>query len=157
MKVLIATDGSKFSEAAIKETCSLLSPDDENTIAVVSVVEPFTPAGPEAFGVAVEYYVEAEKAAHENAEASVKEAEEEIREAVGGSNLEVQTKVIKNRFPKNAIVEEARDWGADMIVVGSHGYGFWDRMLLGSVSNAVVHHAPCSVLVVRSEPDESEE
>ena len=46
-------------------------------------------------------------------------------------------------------IEEAQNWGADLIIVGSHGYGFWSRALLGSVSNAVINHAPCSVLVVR--------
>ena len=40
----------------------------------------------------------------------------------------------------------------DLIVVGSHGRGFWGR-LLGSVSDGVVHHAPCSVLVVRKPPN----
>ncbi len=53
-------------------------------------------------------------------------------------------------IPKESIVEEAQKWSADLIVLGSHGYGFWERMLLGSVSNAVVHHAPCSVLIVRN-------
>jgi nucleotide-binding universal stress UspA family protein len=52
--------------------------------------------------------------------------------------------------PKQVIVEEAEKWGADLIVVGSHGYGWWERILLGSVSQAVIHHAPCSVEVVRA-------
>ncbi len=50
--------------------------------------------------------------------------------------------------PGQAIVEIAEDWHSDLIVVGSHDRGFWSRALLGSVSDAVVHHAPCSVLVV---------
>ena len=48
------------------------------------------------------------------------------------------------------IVEEARGWGADLIVGGSHGYGFMKRMLLGSVAGTVVANAHCSVHVVRS-------
>jgi nucleotide-binding universal stress UspA family protein len=48
------------------------------------------------------------------------------------------------------IIDKAERWRADLIVVGSHGYGFWGR-LLGSVSNYVVHNAPCSVLVVRKD------
>jgi nucleotide-binding universal stress UspA family protein len=52
--------------------------------------------------------------------------------------------------PQRAIVERAKEWGADLIVLGSHGYGFWSRALLGSVSTSVVNHAPCSVLVVRA-------
>jgi len=52
--------------------------------------------------------------------------------------------------PKDVIVEEAREWGTDLIVVGSHGYGFAKRLVLGSVAAAVVASAPCSVQVVRT-------
>jgi nucleotide-binding universal stress UspA family protein len=61
----------------------------------------------------------------------------------------VRTKILDG-LPADVIVEEARDWSADLIVVGSHGYGFMKRMLLGSVAGAVVANAPCSVHVVRS-------
>ena len=47
------------------------------------------------------------------------------------------------------IVEEAQNWEADLIIVGSHGHGFWKRSFLGSTSDKVIHNAPCSVLVVR--------
>jgi nucleotide-binding universal stress UspA family protein len=50
------------------------------------------------------------------------------------------------------ILDEAERWGADLIVVGSHGYRAWERFLLGSVSQAVVSHAKCSVEVVRCRP-----
>jgi nucleotide-binding universal stress UspA family protein len=46
-------------------------------------------------------------------------------------------------------VEEAERWGADLIVLGSHGHGATMRMRLGSVSHRVVLHAPCSVEVIR--------
>jgi nucleotide-binding universal stress UspA family protein len=48
------------------------------------------------------------------------------------------------------IVEEAEKWGADLIVLGSHGYGPMSRFLLGSVAHAVALHAPYSVEIVRS-------
>lgn len=51
--------------------------------------------------------------------------------------------------PKTVIIEEAERWGANLIVLGSHGYGALKRFLLGSVAHAVVLHAPCSVEVVR--------
>jgi nucleotide-binding universal stress UspA family protein len=51
--------------------------------------------------------------------------------------------------PRSVILDEAESWGADLVVVGSHGYGAWQRFLLGSVSQAVVSHAKCSVEVVR--------
>ena len=54
--------------------------------------------------------------------------------------------------PRTVILDEAESWGADLIVVGSHGYRAWERFLLGSVSHAVVSHAKCSVEVVRCPP-----
>src|SRR6266542_527979 len=51
--------------------------------------------------------------------------------------------------PRSVILEEADRWNADLIVIGSHGYGAWQRFLLGSVSQSVVSHAKCSVEVVR--------
>jgi universal stress protein A len=48
-----------------------------------------------------------------------------------------------------AIEKTARDWAADLIVMGSHGRGGLGRALLGSVSETVVRHAPCPVLIVR--------
>ncbi len=48
-----------------------------------------------------------------------------------------------------AIDAEAKEWDADLIVVGSHGYMSLRRWLLGSVAQAVVAHAPCSVEVGR--------
>jgi len=52
--------------------------------------------------------------------------------------------------PKEALLEEAKKWNADLIVVGSHGHRRFKRFLLGSVSEAVAMNAHCSVVVVRS-------
>jgi nucleotide-binding universal stress UspA family protein len=65
--------------------------------------------------------------------------------------LEITT-VIKNGHAKEVILDEAEKWGADLIVLGSHGYSGWQRFLLGSVSNAVATHAHCSVEIVRQKP-----
>jgi len=65
-------------------------------------------------------------------------------------NQSVQvTQEILSGSPRSAIAEEADRWQADLIVMGSHGYGAWHRFLLGSVSQAVVSRAQCSVEVVR--------
>ena len=53
--------------------------------------------------------------------------------------------------PRSAILDTAKEWPADLIVVGSHGRRGLDRFLLGSVSEAVAIHAPCSVRVVRAQ------
>jgi nucleotide-binding universal stress UspA family protein len=55
-----------------------------------------------------------------------------------------KTKILEGNA-KDVIVEEAREWRADLIVVGSHGYGRLRRIVLGSVAGAVVPNAPCSV------------
>ncbi|MFN2407796.1 MAG: universal stress protein [Pyrinomonadaceae bacterium] len=52
--------------------------------------------------------------------------------------------------PKEIILEDAKKWNADLIVVGSHGRRGFKRFLLGSVSEAVAMNAHCSVVVVRS-------
>lgn len=66
-----------------------------------------------------------------------------IRERLKDKLPQIQTEVIKGNA-KSAIVEDSRRFEADLIVVGSHGYGFLERVFLGSVSNAVVHRAQCS-------------
>jgi nucleotide-binding universal stress UspA family protein len=52
--------------------------------------------------------------------------------------------------PGTEIVKAAKDWPADVIVIGSHGRGGLTRLLVGSVAEAVMRHAPCPVLVVRA-------
>lgn len=52
--------------------------------------------------------------------------------------------------PRHAIVDGARDWPADLIVMGSHGRRGIDRFLIGSVAESVMRHAPCSVLIERA-------
>jgi nucleotide-binding universal stress UspA family protein len=51
--------------------------------------------------------------------------------------------------PETAILEHAKEWGADLIVVGSHELSRMERFLMGSISESIVKHAPCSVLVLK--------
>ena len=62
--------------------------------------------------------------------------------------MQLEAKVLQGR-PKSAILDEARDLGADLIVVGAHGRSGIERFLLGSVSLAVAGHAQCSIKIVR--------
>jgi nucleotide-binding universal stress UspA family protein len=147
MKVLVATEGSKFSNAAIDKCCAILSPLTEADLRIVAASEPaVVPAEP--FALSADYIREIDEDLRRRAEEVVSNAEQEIRKRLPeiGSRL---TTTVSSGAPAQVIVHEAENWGADLIVVGSHGYGFWQRALLGSVSDAVVHHAPCSVLVVR--------
>jgi nucleotide-binding universal stress UspA family protein len=54
--------------------------------------------------------------------------------------------------PASKIIEVAKKWSADLIVMGSHGRGKIQGILLGSVSQEVLHQAPCPVLVLRAQP-----
>ena len=73
----------------------------------------------------------------------------ESRKSETCKNLQIETKVVDGS-PKEMIVEEAENWDVDLIVIGSHGYGSVKRFMLGSVSQAVATHAPCSVEIVRA-------
>jgi nucleotide-binding universal stress UspA family protein len=78
----------------------------------------------------------------------VARAAEALRAGEGTALTGVSTGVVTGSL-KRTIVEESEEWGADLIVLGSHGYHTWERMLLGSVSQSVAAHAQCSVEIVR--------
>lgn len=151
MKILIATDGSEYSRAAAKKSCGMLEIDKQTTIRIFSVAENILPYTH--YGITDEYLAIARKSALEIAENAVDEARHLIRETLESLNVVLETKTVIG-FPKEAILDEAENWEADLIVVGSHGRGFLGRMFLGSVSNAIVKHAKCSVLVVRASESE---
>jgi len=146
MKILLAIDGSPCSEAAVAEVAT--RPWPANTeIRIVSAFEvPLSPS-PEAWAISSEYFDQMERVVREQAQAVVDAAALKI-EAALDQTLSVTTAVLIGP-PRSAILEECENWQADLIVVGSHGYGPWQRFLLGSVSQAVVSHAKCSVEVVR--------
>jgi nucleotide-binding universal stress UspA family protein len=74
-----------------------------------------------------------------------------------GKAQEAQAKGVNTEFiqltgnPGRVICEFASTWSADLILVGSRGLKGLKEMFLGSVSNYVTHHAPCSVLIVRND------
>jgi len=79
----------------------------------------------------------------------------EICEVLAALDGEVQPPAGAPRFtpmgdPAEGVVDMARAWPADLLVIGSHGREGLERVLLGSVAEAVARHAPCPVLVVRN-------
>jgi nucleotide-binding universal stress UspA family protein len=149
MKVLLATDGSDCSKAAVNSIGERLWPEGSE-VKIVSAMEiPYVPTT-ETWVLPDSYYKELERVTKEQAEAAVKYAAERIRSGKT-AGLEVTT-MIKSGSPKEVILDEAESWDADLIVLGSHGYGGWRRFLLGSVSHAVATHAHCSVEIVRKKP-----
>ena len=81
----------------------------------------------------------------EDVDATLKDAAEVVREA----GVDVET-FAREGDPADAILDVAEERNADLIVVGNKGMTGARRFLLGSVPNKVSHHAPCSVLIIRT-------
>ena len=150
MKILIGTDGSEYSRAAI-DFCRDIVADPQNTsLKIISAVDYQMPVPTDPMGVSTEYFFQLEQAARAEANENVEQAKRRIQELFRDVSIDVTTQVIDGS-PARVIVETADEWKANLIVVGSHGHGFWSRVLLGSVSDSVVRHAHCSVVTVRKQ------
>jgi nucleotide-binding universal stress UspA family protein len=142
MRILLAVDGSAPSQDATDEVAARAWPAP-TTARVISVVRPYVPPAAEFVPGALtpqDVFQQQEKDAQQIAASAA--------ERLTQSGLSVDT-AVRQGDPQAVIVDEAAEWGADLIVVGSHGHTGLTRLLLGSVAQAVVAHAPCSVEVVR--------
>lgn len=145
-KILAATDGSEFSAAALQSVVGRPWPSGSQ-LKVISV--------PEFILAKDASYLETHKIKElgDLGAASIEEAKKCIaaaREILSGSPLTVSTELPEYEdCPYQVILHEAEEWNADLIVVGSHGRSGFDRVVMGSVSEAVALHAKCSVEVVR--------
>ena len=142
MRVLLAVDESPCSEEAVNEVGERAWTAD-TIFRVLHVVEKFVPPAQELWHDAGG---DLERAKGEMAERS-KEIVERTAAWLREQGLNAET-AMRDGDPRKVIVDEAKEWGADLIVVGSRGYAGIKRLLLGSVAQAVVDHAPCSVEVV---------
>ncbi len=146
MKILIATDGSEYSGRALRSVANRPWPKNSE-VKVISVPESFVPA-------TVFPYFESTEIEKLNTSA-LKAAEEFVDAGVRIlANLDAKVSS-ETPFPLNSpervIVKEAQRWGAQMIVLGSHGRRGFDRLTMGSVSEHVAFHAHCSVEVIRGQ------
>ena len=114
---------------------------------ILTVIHPSIPLFMEPTLVVAAAHVEQADELRHQAPAIVEAASRLVHDAAPG--VTVTTKIVEG-VPRDMIVQEAYDWNADLIVMGSHGYGRVRRTILGSVAGAVVAKAPCSVLVVRA-------
>lgn len=142
MTILLAIDGSEPSRDAVDEVAHRPWPSP-STLRILSVIQPYTPPATEV--------VLAGATLEEIRQRQATDAERVTREAGGRiatPGLSVET-AIREGDPRTVIVDTADEWQADLIVVGSHGWTGLKRLMLGSVAQAVVAHAHCSVEVVR--------
>jgi nucleotide-binding universal stress UspA family protein len=143
-KILLATDGSNFSEDAAQAVARRpWLPGSE--VNIVSVVElNVAPLHAPIFDSDAIEASRAEAMAH--AQQAIMQAEAMI---TGAGTKTMETVLLPTASVKDLILNEAKKWGADLIVLGSHGRQGLKRFLIGSVSEAVAVHAACSVEVVR--------
>lgn len=145
-KILVATDGSQFSAAALRSVAGRPWPQGSQ-VKVVSV--------PEFILTKEARYLETSEIQELGnlGAASLEEAKHCIakaREILSRSPLDVTTEIPEyEERPYQAILQEAEKWQADLIVLGSHGRSGFDRVVMGSVSEAVGLHAKCSVEIIR--------
>ena len=143
--ILFATDGSPSAAEAQSEAFELAR-RLEAPVVVVSVAHAAVPAvGYAAYGYSnvLSEIMEAEHARVKDLLATVADAAHEAGVSC--------TTVLADGITLEAICKVASESDAQLIVVGSHGWGAARRLLSGSVSTGLVHQAPCPVLVVRDE------
>lgn len=152
MKILLAVDGSVYSDAAVEEVVKRPWPP-QSEVRVIMAAETPMMVGMEPWAPSPEYFEQLEKSVREAAKAIIDRALEKLK-TIETTTVKISSQAIQGS-PRQVIVEEAERWGADLIIMGSRGLGAWNRLLLGSVSSAVVHHAKCSVEIVRQHVSES--
>ena len=144
MRVLLATDGSASADRA-RDLIAALAWPRGTVVRVVIAVETHLEVLAAPFAMAPSEVVDdldAELMRH--AEGTLDAAEHVLREA----GLDVERLILQERAA-SSIIEQAREWHADLVVLGNRGHSSLASMILGSTSAEVVDHAPCPVLVAR--------
>ena len=141
-KVFLAIDDLESSKAALHMVMEQLPPESTE-VRLLHVVKPLVLL-PYSLVGRVEEIETAERDAVEQGEKIVGHAEQLLTKA----GFKVHS-VVKKGEPRAVIVDYAAHWKANVIFVGSRGRKGLDRLLIGSVSEAILHHAHCSVEIVR--------
>ncbi len=136
-RILVAVDGSKFSDAAVDQAISL-GDVCNSEIFIISVVDLY----PEQMAVAP---VLVEKMSEE-----VRKHLESAAKKVKKAGIPCETIVRMGGKPQEFIVQEAKERSVDLITMGTHGRTGIERVFMGSVAQNVIGNAPCPVLVVPS-------
>lgn len=142
---VVAYDFSQLALAALSTAADMLSRQGGGRLAVVHVHQLGT--GFDGTGIDLALI-----ASSDLEHAYVKDAERQLAEdvaAISAPGVTIDRQVLSGR-PTNVICNLASETKAKLIVVGSHGRHGLDRLVLGSVAESVLRHAPCSVLVVKT-------
>jgi nucleotide-binding universal stress UspA family protein len=151
-QLLVCTDGS---ESALRATRSALGiarkfGSEVTILSVIPAIEPMTASTPvHPYGAGMESVVTYNEI-HKSEERHCQQSLVKAAAVFANSGVPYQTRS-ENGHVVDVISNVAKEIHADLIVVGSRGLGGFDRLLLGSISDGVAHHAHCSVLVAREE------
>ncbi len=147
MKILVCTDGSKYSQKALEEASVIVKGCNVNEVAIIHVYEKF-----DSFPISVEGNIEQTEINRLMMEEYKKKGEKVLSEAlkfIEGKNIKART-ILKKGHPADTIISVAQEEGFDMIVIGSRGLGGLKKLFLGSVSNAIIQEVKnCNVLIVK--------
>jgi nucleotide-binding universal stress UspA family protein len=142
--IVVGTDGSETARKAVREAVELAKSVGA-TLDIVSAYEPVSHQRLREESRQAPEDLQWMVNPREDVEATLREAAEEVEDA----GVRVET-FAREGDPADAILDVAEERGSDLIVVGNKGMTGAKRFLLGSVPNKVSHHAPCSVLIIRT-------
>jgi len=138
-KVLVPVDGSDNSFRALDHAISLAESTGARVTAMHVIERPPT------------VYVESQKLLNDLLDNYKKESEkvlDKCKQIADKSGVKIET-VMAEGDAASTIVGYANKEGFDVIIIGSRGLGRFKEMVLGSVSNKVLHHAKCPVLIIK--------
>ena len=142
--IVVGTDGSDTANKAVAQAVELAKQVGAK-LQLVSAYEPVSDARLREEAQQVPADLQWMVNPREDVDATLKEAAEAAEEA--GVDVEV---FARQGDPADAILDVAEETDAGLIIVGNKGMTGAKRFLLGSVPNKVSHHAPCSVLIIRT-------
>lgn len=154
-KILVAVDMSEYGENVLQKSLAIAKAADAGLMLlhVLSPDEEGTPAM--SGGVGLSYYEMIDPQYIEAYQNQWREFAQHGSEQLQAYATRARNEGVRaecNQIPGKpgrAICEQAKNWGAELIVMGRRGHSGLGELILGSVSNYVVHHAPCSVMIVQ--------
>ena len=135
-RIILPIDGSEFAKKAAKKAFSIAKKFDIGVV-IICVLDPFR------YSTSHEFFHSYTKIRRDKAEEYI----DEIVEIGKSFDVKYTTKLVDGGTPLEEIIKSANS--NDLIVLGSKGHSNIERILIGSVSEKVVRHANCSVLIVR--------
>jgi nucleotide-binding universal stress UspA family protein len=142
--IVVGTDGSSTAKEAVRQATDLA----QGVGAKLHVVSAYEPV-PEGRLQEERQEMPEDMQWMVNPREDVNNTLEEAANGIKEAGVEVQTHA-REGDPADAILDVAEEQGVDLIVVGNKGMTGAKRFLLGSVPNKVSHHAPCSVMIIRT-------